>query len=405
VLLHISFVILRHLCQHPADMSERLKVALLIETSNSYGRELLLGVRRWLQENRSWSIRLYEHARDAGIPNWVDKWQGHGMIARVTSEQMAKSLLETKLPVVDVAAALPDPVFPRVVTDSRAATRLAAEHLIEIGFRNFGYCGDRNYWWSVLREQYFKESLQESGYACLVFPQSQARKSNIASDAEMDALAKWLLALPKPVGILACYDLRGQQVLEACSMAGLKVPDEVAVIGVHNDKLLCDLCEPPLTSVIPNAQRAGYEAASLLSRLMAGDKPPLETQMIAPVGVAHRQSTDVVAVDDPRVSAAIRYIRDHATEKLSVNDVLHAVPMSRTLLERNFKRLLGQTPREAIIRAKLTHVRTMLSETDLPIALIAERTGFEHSEYLSVAFRRETGQTPSAYRQYCRKQD
>ncbi len=383
-------------------MLKRRKVALLIETSNSYARELLQGVRSWLQEQRGWSIRLSEHGRGAALPAWLGEWEGHGIIARVTTARMVADLRATRLPVVDVAAELPEAVFPRVVADSRAAVRLAAEHLRERGFRNFAYCGDRRFWWSALRENYFNEYLRSVGAACAGFP--QPRKERVDSDAEMDALVKWLLSLPKPVGVLACYDARGQQVLEACIQSGLAVPDEVAVIGFHNDELLCDLCDPPLTSVIPNARRAGYEAASLLSGLMDGERVPVEARLIEPIGVAQRQSTDVVAVNDPKISAAVRYIRAHAVEGIDVSDVLKAVPMSRTLLERGFKRLLGHTPHEQIVRAKLSHVRAMLVETDLPVALIAERTGFEHTEYLSVAFRRETGQTPSAYRQKHRTQ-
>lgn len=140
------------------------------------------------------------------------------------------------------------------------------------------------------------------------------------------------------------------------------------------------------------------EAASLLARLMEGARVPVDARLIEPVGVAQRQSTDVIAVDDAKVSAAMRYIRANADTGIDVRDVLRAVPMSRTLLERRFKALLGHTPNEHILRTRIARVQAMLVETDLPVALIAERTGFEHPEYLSVAFRRQTGQTPSAYR-------
>ncbi len=376
-------------------MKGRRRVALLIETSNTYARELLHGIRAWLREQKGWSIRLSEHGRGAGVPAWLEEWRGHGIIARVTSQRMAAALRATGLPVVDVAAALSRPPFPRVATDSRAATHLAAAHLIERGFRHFGFCGDDRFWWSVQREKFFVEELRRRGLRCDCF---HVRDARAGSERELEELARWLRALPGPAGVLACYDVRGQQVLEACRQAGLAVPDEVAVIGVHNDELLCDLCDPPLSSVIPNARRAGYEAASLLSRLMEGERVPVEARLIEPIGVAHRQSTDVVAVDDPRVSAAVRFIRAHATEGIDVAAVLRAAPMSRTLLERRFKRLLGCTPHEHILRTRLARVRAMLVETDLPVALIAERTGFEHTEYLSVAFRRESGVTPSAWR-------
>jgi LacI family transcriptional regulator len=198
---------------------------------------------------------------------------------------------------------------------------------------------------------------------------------------------------------MACYDIRGQQVLEACRLAQLAVPDEVAVIGAHNDNLLCDLCDPPLTSVIPNARQAGYTAAELLARMMHGISVPPQVFEVDPVGVAERQSTDLVAVADSKISAAVRFIRGHATSNITVGDVLRAVPMSRTLLERRFRQCLGRTPHEYIQTLKIDCVKSLLATTDLPVGAIAERTGFDHMEYLSVAFRRATGLSPKRFRE------
>ena len=337
-------------------------------------------------------MRLSEHGRGAGLPPWLREWRGDGIIARVDGAAIAAALRRSGVPVVDVSAALATPVFPRVVTDSAAATALAAEHLRERGFRNFAYCGDARFRWSVQRGRFFGEQVKEMGAIAAHFPQPAAAR------AEQAALVAWLRALPKPVGLLACYDVRGQQVLEACHEAGLAVPDEVAVIGVHNDELLCDLCDPPLSSVIPDARRAGYEAAALLEKMMNGADVPVTTRWIEPVGVAARQSTDVVAVADTRVSAAVRYIREHAVSGIDVQDVLRAVPISRTLLERKFKQLIGHSPHEHIQRVRIERVKSLLVTTKLSIGDIAERVGVEHPEYLSVAFRRMTGMSPREYR-------
>jgi LacI family transcriptional regulator len=220
--------------------------------------------------------------------------------------------------------------------------------------------------------------------------------------AEENDLARWLRGLPKPVGIMASYDIRGQQVLAACRGAGLAVPDEVAVIGVDNDALLCELASPPLSSVIPNAHRAGYEAAALLDQQMAGKRVAATAHLIAPLGIAARQSTDVLAVDDREVARAVQFIREHACEGINVADVLRAVPLSRRVLEQRFQNLLGRTPREEILQVRLSRVKQLLGETDLPLYLVAERTGFEHVEYLSVVFKRETGRTPSRWRSEAR---
>jgi LacI family transcriptional regulator len=370
------------------------KVALLVETSNSYAREVLHGIRAWLREHEPWAIRFTENSRGAGLPHWLRHWKGDGIIARVESPAIARGLKATGIPVVDVSAALVTPVFPRVATDSEAAMGLAAEHFLERGFRTFGFCGDPRFLWATRRGEFFAAHLRRAGCGCERFsPPARA-----SAEGQVQAIARWLRRLPRPTAVLACYDVRGQQVLEACRLAGLAVPEEVAVLGVHNDELLCDLSDPPLSSVIPNARRAGYEAAGLLARLMAGERLPPAVTLIAPLGVATRQSTDVVAVPDERLSAAVRFIRAHADQAIGVGDVLRHVPMSRTLLERKFRRWLGHTPHDYILRARLDRVKDLLVSTDASIGAIAERTGFSHSEYLSVAFRRLTGQPPGAFR-------
>lgn len=381
-----------------AVMHDPVKVALLIETSNSYARELLQGIRSYLREHESWSIYLSEHGRGEGVPGWLARWKGDGIIARVENQAIAQAVATTGIPVVDVSFALGHSPFPRVVTDSQAVTRLAADHLLERGFTHFGYCGEARLHWSNLRRDSFAEEVGKAGHDCDSFSFTEPGSPAASWEVELERLAQWLGQLPKPVGIMACYDIRGQQVLEACRRSGLAVPDEVAVIGVHNDELLCDLCNPPLSSVIPNARRTGYEAAALLEQMMRGKKVAPDTLTIPPIGVAIRQSSDVVAVNDPQLSAAIRFIREHATRRIDVSDVLRAVPMSRTILERRFKKHLGCTPHEQIIKTRIARVKSMLATTDLPLALIAERTGFEHVEYLSVAFKRVVGCSPSQYR-------
>jgi LacI family transcriptional regulator len=375
------------------------KVALLVETSNTYARELLRGINSYVREHQSWSLFLSEHGRGEVVPCWLKDWRGQGIIARVENMQIARAILATKLPAVDVSFGLEHSPFPRVVTDSLETTRLAAEHLVERGFTHFGYCGDNQYHWSRIRSGLFAGHVHRAGQLCHVF--ESAKKTTDpekAWDAELDAIARWLNKLPKPIGVMACYDIRGQQVLEACRRLGLEVPDQVAVIGVHNDELLCELCNPPLSSVIPNARRAGYEAAALLGRMMKGEKIPLQRLLIAPVGVATRQSTDVVAVSDPQFSKVVRFIRDHACEGITVEDVLRAVPMSRKVLERRFKDVLGRTPHEHLMRVKIEQAKSLLATTDLSVAAIAERCGSEHGDYFSVAFKRLTGVTPGQYR-------
>jgi LacI family transcriptional regulator len=207
-----------------------------------------------------------------------------------------------------------------------------------------------------------------------------------------------LKGLPKPLGVMACNDMRGQHVLEACARVRLRVPEEVAVIGVDDDALLCELCDPQLSSVVPNAEGVGYEAAALLDRLMAG-KAPLKTPLlISPLGITTRQSTDILAVEDPHIATALRFIREHACLGATVGDVLAHVPLSRTMLERGFRKYLGRSPQQEIRAIQMKRVSQLLADTNLKLAEIAELAGFKHPEYLNVAFKRDTGQTPGKYR-------
>lgn len=378
-----------------APRARRRQVALLIETSNAYARGLLQGVVHYIREHEPWSFYLMEQGRGDDPPPWLERWKGDGIIARIETPKIAAAVVRAAVPTVDLSAGRLVPELPWVETDDEQIAGLAAAHLLERGFKHFAFCGDARFKWSEWRAQHFAARIRAAGYTLHGF--SGDSGGDVAAHAR--ALRAWVDALPKPVGIMAAYDIRGQQVLDACRSASLAVPSDVAVIGVDNDALLCDLASPPLTSVIPNAHRAGYEAAALLEKLMAGRKVPATAHLIPPLGVAARQSTDVLAVDDRDVARAVQFIREHACEGINVSDLLRTVPLSRRVLEQRFQKLLGRTPREEILHVRLARVRQLLGETDLPLYLIAERTGFEHVEYLSVVFKRETGQTPSEYRQ------
>ena len=381
----------------------RPDVALLIETSNAYARGLLRGIRAYIREHRSWSLYVGEHRRGEPAPQWLKRWRGDGIIARIESAAIADAVVAVRVPAVDVSAARHVPELLYVETDDVAIAALAADHLLERGFRHFGYCGDPRFNWSNAREEHFHQRVTRAGFDCRVWRPSRNRRGKAPPDRERSELAAWIRALPKPVGVMACYDIRGREVLDACRQLGISVPDEVALIGVDNDELICDLADPPLSSVIPDTQRTGYEAARLLDLLMAGQSELPLAHLIPPLGIAVRGSTEVLATDDADVSAAVRFIRAHATEGINVEDVLRAVPLSRRVLEARFEKLLGRTPHSEITRVQIERVKELLAETDLPLAAVAHRAGYRHVEYMSVAFKRETGRPPSEYRREARR--
>ncbi|MFB9277673.1 xylose operon transcription regulator XylR [Cohnella cellulosilytica] len=377
---------------------QRKQVALLIETSNEYARGLLNGIRAFTRERRLWSIYLNEYSRDNTDFTWLNGWRGDGIIARIENEQTARYILDAGFPAVDLSAFRIIPSLPYVETDDRAIARLAAEHFLERGFKNFGFYGDSRFPWSKQRGAYFEDYLGALPYDCHTFisQQSHDRASRVA---ERHKLIQWLHSLPKPIGIMACYDSRGQQLLEACRFAEIAVPDEIAVIGVDNDEVLCELSDPPLTSIQSNAVRTGYLAAELLERMMAGEDIGAEAHLIEPLSIQVRMSTDVLAVDDKLVSEAVRFIREHAHEDIQVQDILSELSVSRRILDSRFKKALGRTPHEEIIAVKVKDIKKLLVETKLPLSSIAEITGFNHTEYMSVVFTRTTGIRPGQYRE------
>lgn len=378
----------------------RKNVALLIESSNRYARELLHGIHSFVRERFSWSIQLTEQGRGQLPITWLENWSGDGIIARIETPEIAAAVRAKGIPTVNVSATQLMSECVSVISDSRVATQLAVEHLMERGLKHLAFCGDARFGWAETHSQNFREHVERTGGTCSVFPVALDDAQHV--DRERSRLADWLRKLPKPVGLMACYDIRAQQLLDLCRELGLQVPEQVAVIGWHNDELLCELCDPPLSSVIPNARRAGYEAAVILDDLMAGRFIAPEARLIAPLGVATRQSTDVVAVNDPHVAAAVRFIREHACDGIAVSDVVKAAATSRTLLERSYKKSLGSTIHDGILNTRIDRVKQLLSETDLSLRIIAERTGFEHPEYLSVAFRKRTGVSAKDFRHEAR---
>ena len=294
--------------------------------------------------------------------------------------------------------------MPSIHTDDRATAHLAAEHLLERGFRHYGFCGFDGADYSDTRRDAFADRIATAGFRCHVFadPIRPLKASTLEYEEHglkyEDLVARWLKELPKPIGLMACNDIRGQQVLNACRAVGVMVPDEVAVIGVDNDEVLCELSDPPLSSVAPNTERIGYEAAVLLDRMMSGQKTSREPVFVIPSGIVTRLSTEVLAIEDRHIATAARFIRERACEGIDVSDVLRAVPLSRSTLERRFDKALGRSPKEEILRVRLNRAKQLLTETDFPLAVVAGKVGLEHPEYFSVIFKKKVNMTPAEFR-------
>ncbi|HXF09284.1 MAG TPA: DNA-binding transcriptional regulator [Desulfuromonadaceae bacterium] len=386
----------------------RPRVALLIESSRAYGRGLLLGVAKYVRQHGPWSISLQEQSLCDVIPDWLYKWKGDGIITRLDNRNMAKVIRRLRVPTIYLRNAPPGLHAPMVMTNNLSAARLAFEHLRERGFRHFAFCGFDGADYSDTRRENFIRLVVDAGLRCHVFENPVRRRRGRTIDFERDGmregelLVRWLRQLPRPVGLMACNDMRGQQVLDACRAAGLGVPDDVGVVGVDNDEVLCDLSDPPLSSVVPDTERIGFEAAALLDEMMAGKEAPRAPVYVDPRGVVARSSTEVLAIEDRHMTAALRFVRERACEGIDVGDLVRAIPLSRSALERRFIKVIGRSPKEEIMRVRLNRAKQLLAETNFSIEFIAEKIGFERAEYLSRIFKKKTGMTPFHFRRQSR---
>ena len=373
-------------------------VALFVETSRTYGREILRGVNRWIQEHGPWSVFLELRGLDASVPRWLRSWKGDGIIARTGSVAMDRAIRATGLPAVELRASKLPHGRPFVGVDNHELGQMVADHLAGNGFRHFAVFDLDTETYFEERRDGFRSHVEARGHTCHVFHGGTAGEHPSDWERHQDMVADWVAALPKPVGILACTDQLGFWLLDACRRVGSAVPEEVAVVGVENDETLCQLATPRLSSVAFDGVRVGYESAALLDRLMRGEPPPQEPLVVPPRGIVVRQSSDIVAIDDAAVAAALRFIREHACHGVSVAEVIGRVGLSRTVLERRMRAAIGRTPGEEIVRVRFARVKALLAETDLTVAEIADRCGMEHPQYLAASFKKQFGMTPGAFR-------
>ena len=378
------------------------QIALLIDTATDWGRRIIRGVARYAQQQGGWDLWLEQRCQHA--PGRLPPgWRGDGIIARVADRSLARHLTASRAIVVNVSAArIPGVNFPTATADLRVAARLAVEHLLDQGFRNFGYFAPLGLSYVEVHYESFAQTLAEAGRSCSLLAAHRRAGPNATWRKRQKDLQQWLKSLPKPVAILTWTSERGREVLNACHELGFPVPEQVAVLGGDEDVLLCETCNPPLSGVALTSERIGYEAAALLDRLLKGSRPPVGPILIKPTRVVVRQSTNTLAIHDRNLAQAIGFIRSHAAEPIRVSDILRAVPMSRSSLERRFQQTLERSPAGEIRRVHLERAKQLLADTDMPVPDVADASGFQSREYLACAFKRATKMTPREYRAHTR---
>lgn len=360
---------------------------------------MLRGVAHYERSHQPWQAYLDDEAKAKTDLRWLRSKPWSGVISRHTTPEMVEECRRLKIPLVDLSDTEPYPDVPKIRPDNRALGHLGAEHFIERGFRQVAFAGFSNHGWAAERRDGFVEATRLAGVRCEVFEVDYPGDLTPTWDeAQTKALADWVKGLPKPVGVMCCNDMQALQMMAACQAADLLVPEEVAVLGANNDAIRCELSFPPLSSVATDPFQSGFRAAELLDQLMTGGDVASAEVRIDPRGVVARQSSDVLAVNDRNVAAALSYIREHACSGLTVDQVLRHAAASRSQLEKKFRKFFGRSPQAEIRRVQVERIKQLLVETEYPLKRIAELAGFEHVEYMSVVFKRITLITPGEYR-------
>jgi LacI family transcriptional regulator len=383
----------------PRNRKPRLpKVLLLVETSTGYGRGILDGIGRYIREHGPWWIYFERRGHADPLPRWIRRWQGHGIISRTATPALARTLHAIGLPVVELLGT--GKIEPAMVrADNVAVGRLAAEHLLDCGLRHFGFFASGETWWIAQFREGFIGVLAGKGYGCSVYrPPGRPHLSSEWQDTQEPAVVAWLRALPRPVGVFTSGPEQALCLLDLCHEHGVAVPEEVAILAAGDDPAIYTVTTPSLSGLDTNPSLVGYEAAAMLDRMMAGQSPPKDVLLVPPTGVVARQSTDTLAIADPEVALAVRFIRERACERIKVPQVAAAANLSRRVLERRFQEHLGRTPKEEILRVRIERAKILLDSSDLAIELIAKRSGFASFKNFATVFRREVGTTPRQFR-------
>lgn len=371
------------------------KVAVILNLNKQYDRSIVSGIARFAKEHNEWSLHI-EDEPQRKIPDFKS-WDGDGIIADLDDMSVYKTIIKQNIPIVGLGGGYlnTSEEIPYVYTDNKAIAELAAEHLYNCGFRNLAFCNILSSpmnGWAKERSLAFNKFAHINKCHISTFEQSQ----NESREKVMQSLVQWLKSLPKPCGLMAANDSRARMVLEACRKADIKVPMDIAVIGVDDDPLMCELSSPPLSSVIQGTDQLGYEASKLLHQMM--ECKAVSNKVISPGGLSIRQSSDIIAIDDPIISFALSFINQNACNGIRVDDVARKLEISRSNLEKRFKTSLGQTVHERINDFKIKKAKDLLMNTQLSINKIAFQAGFSTVQYMCKVIKDNYGLSPKTIR-------
>lgn len=377
------------------------RVALLIDTSTSWGRRLIQGINSYATQHGNWQFFVEARGMDERLRLPKD-WEGDGIIARVSSAAMADELRKSGLPVVNISGTdVPQANFPTITTDQNLLAKAAVEHFVERGFANFAYFSIKGLSYVITQKNAFAHAVRsETGQPCAFFEIKSHHGAEPDWNTDEEKISAWLNKLPLPTGVLVWNAGCGRAIISAAQKAGLLIPEDIAVLSGADDDVLCECIRPPLSGVLVDAATIGFRAALRLDTLMSGQRKVPKIELIPPLRVQTRQSTDTLAVKDTALKKALSFIRENGLGQIKVSDIARASGISRRVLERRFMKVMGRSPAEEIRRNRLERARILLQDTSLDIPSVAEASGFSSPEYFAYYFGSKVGMSPLQYRKH-----
>lgn len=378
-----------------------IKIILLSDFSEEYNKNLLRGITRYSKDHGPWTFcKMPTYYRETigidGILKWATEWEADGIIGQFYNGEVEK-FTQANIPVIaqDFKERFTD--IPNITGEYKETGRLGADYFLKKGFKNFAFYGFGNIVWSRERAEGFEERIQEAGFDVHYYE----HKDSPATDLwyyKPSALSIWLKSLPKPIALMTCDDNQGHHITEAAKHAGIRIPDEVAVLGVDNDEMVCDLSDPPLSSIELDSEKSGYEAARLMEQMIEENTCYAPDIIVKATQVVTRHSTDIFASKDKYIVSALKYIHGNLDKNLKVDQVLKEVPLSRRSLEKRFIMTTGYPVYEYIYNQRIEKFTQKLLETDMTIFEIALDLGLSDSKNIARQFKQIKGVTPMEYR-------
>ena len=378
------------------------KILLLIDFSEEYSKNILRGITQYSKEFGPWKFcRMPSFYRETmgidGILRWAQEWGAHGIIGQFYNDNDINKIIKAKIPIIAQDFKDRFTNIPNISGAYYETGKIGAEYFLKKGFKNFAFYGFKNIVWSQERAVGFEDILKKKGYTVHYFEHKKSRSRELWY-YKPSSLSRWLKSLPKPVAIMACDDDQGQHITEACRHAGIRIPEEVSVLGVDNDEMICNLSDPPLSSISLDAEKGGYEAAKLMHLMIRNKAKKVYNIEVQPVQIITRHSTDIYATNDTYISSTLRFIHQNINTNLKVEKILQQVPLSRRSLEKRFQQITGFPIYKYIYNLRTEKFAQQLLETDKTVFEIALDIGLGDGKNISRTFKKIKGCTPNEYR-------